>query len=1357
MNDPTNRLTNYFRLLHSDDAGPPPKDELDGLLRDWHQEHADLARAQRATILAAVARDADSSRYSAGSVIGRIGRTLTSRVARAAAAIVLVATLATIVLMPTRNAAVADLINVAEGGELTAFSADGDRLGPCPLQHTDVSAEVTGPVSRVTVKQHYANPYPQKIEANYTFPLSHRSAVDSMRITVKSPDGRERVVEAEVKERELARQIYESAKRSGYVASLLEQERPNIFTQSVANIEPGASVTVEISYLEFLSRKDGVYSFDFPMVVAPRYIPGAPTLSPDQLPEGLESRAGIILLGPAEVTVTSVDATLPGSALQSMLTDARPIRTPSPQWMERPAADLGQPVDFVVTYSTGSKEQGQYFDRSGVGQLNGRWFHVNARRSGAGFAADTALVPDASRITPMPTKPTERAGHDVSMRVTIDSGGPAIRAVKSELHDITESDGPRPGSKVIELKSKSTIPNRDFILSWQTDGDAIGEGVLTHMRESGDSTSGGYFAILLDPPARPKAQDIPSRELIFVLDTSGSMSGFPIEKAKEVMSKAVAAMRPADTFNVITFAGDTHVLWPEPRIASEENRRAATDFVEGQRGGGGTEMLKAIETALRPSKQREWMKIKQLVELPADGRMVQVEAPMKDLDGATNTIALGNGKSVRVTFGVSLPSHASSDEAIRMTGRWMTQQGDRVLVVDGAMFARNDVAPNRMVFFLTDGRVGNEGGILQLVRDFAKTTRVFSFGIGNSVNRSLLDGAAREGRGAAEFVTLASSADDAVARLTRRIQSPVLVDIEASFSGVEVFDLLPTVDRIPDLYDEEPLVLLGRYTKPGQGTVTVRGRNGAGPWERTLTLDLTGKSSDKSAIATLWARAKVDQLTAPVAAAIEAGQPPADVKRAVVSLGEGYKIMTPFTSFVAVEKSRVTVGGAPMLVQIPIELPEGTSWKGFFGEGVSPAQWVADGLQDENTTRRSELIKRLRSDATLQWRESEGEAGGVRSEAETSLWFFDKEDALSAGIHRDALSDLPSDQMQLDVRRRLSIVSPASPSAPALPMLGDIPVLDNRFGIPTDGAAGSGMGGGGVSAPFVGHVHSSTTAGNPASPASAAAPSVGLPMPGKRPPTYGKRAPGPGTPDPRPAGSEAAGESPVAAPAPRSLAPEGGSKSGEERTRGTEKQIAPPPHEAKPGSIAPSASDGPQPRNETLSKKDASPPVGDAAGGTNAPGDKEKSETVKGLDAVEKDAPPTQGAVTDKQPRAMPLTPADRDRLARRVDRSLLVVALAAEIDSATALELAKTMRPAIVIDSEGLTQVTSLVKSADEKEFLSVLATLKDAGVRIDASDPSTRLVVMRLGLRDVLRIALLDAIRRVEPFRATAPQSGH
>ena len=622
------------------------------------------------------------------------------------------------------------------GGELQILGDNGVAAGACPLKHTDVTADIVGFVGRVTVKQTFHNPLNRKIEAVYVFPLPQDAAVDDMVMLV----GDRRIV-GQIKEREEAREIYEAAKAAGHVASLLDQERPNIFSQSVANIEPGVEVVIEISYVETLKYADGVFEWVFPMVVGPRYIPGG------------------------------------GSA-------------PAPMTPGR----------------------------------------------------DTPEVPDGSRITPPVVKPGMRAGHDISLTVTIDAGM-QVFDVKSELHEI-DAVGVRPGldSPIrVTLKNQAEIPNKDFILHYRLATDEIGDALLVH-----EDARGRFFTLILQPPRRVVPAQVVPRELIFVLDTSGSMHGFPIDKAKEVMARLIDTMLPANTFNVITFSGDTRVLWEQPRPATKQNVGLAQQFLAGHQGGGGTEMMKAINAAL---------------------------------------VKTRSGQSAQAI---------------------------------------------RVVCFMTDGFVGNDMAIIDAVKQNAGTTRVFSFGIGNSVNRFLLDGMAQAGRGEVEYVPLNGDPEAAMKRFHERVLSPVLTDIEIDWGGLPVADVCPP--RIPDLFSAKPIMVHGRLTAAAGGTITLRGNTGAGAYEDKIEVPWPAQPPNHPAVASLWARAKVADLMMQDFAGLQSGQFPADLKQQITTLGIEYRLMTQFTSFVAVEEMTVTVGGQPTKITVPVEMPDGVSYEGVFGE-----------------------------------------------------------------------------------------------------------------------------------------------------------------------------------------------------------------------------------------------------------------------------------------------------------------------------------------------------------------------------------------------------------------------------------------
>ena len=832
-----------------------------------------------------------------------------------------------------------------DGGRLDAFDENGDEIGPCALEHTDVHAFVSGHIVRVDVEQVFGNPYETPIEAVYTFPLSHRGAVDRMRMTIRS-DGEERIIDGEIEEREQARQMYEEARDAGYVASLLEQERPNIFTQSVANIEPNAEIIISISYVETLEEIDGEYTLVFPTVVGPRYIPGYPA-GGIQLPEGCIARDGIVLRGPAQMTPQGEGNIVVDSDVRK-LEEAVPIERPD--WNpgdEEPILNMA----FKVTYVDGSVEPGAFFANN-TGVVGGRWFCWQQPDPGAPFSPGTDQVPDASKITPMPVRPGTRAGHDISITVEIETGGAEIKQVDAPLHEINEiaptmGKGSK-GRKVFELASKAEIPNRDFVLEWSLGNDGIDESILVHAEAGKDGLVDGHIAIILNPPPRVEDVDVPARELVFVLDTSGSMRGFPIEKAKAVMTKAIDAMRPEDTFNLITFAGDTHILWDAPRPATRENRELATKFLANREGGGGTEMMKAIRAALvQGPGAGSRLDGTELANLPADGRSVRIRIAYAQLaDGA---LRITEELSIPVETSIALPETPGTEGLeVDLDGKWITKEGKRVLVLDKASFVESDDAndaPMRIVVFMSDGYVGNDQAMISEVRKNADTTRVFSFGIGNSVNRYLLDGMAEAGRGAVEYVLLNDKADEAVDRLARRIETPVLIDVSMEFEGIELLDVLPSGKNLPDLYDEKPIVILARYEKPGDGTITLRGRTGSGAWSREVPISLPAEVEAHDVVATLWARAMVDEILNPHLAQLQMGLVDESVEERIVALGKAHSIMTPFTSFVAIEKTRVVSDGKPMLVRIPIELPSGTDWAGFFGNPeADPVDASLEGL-----------------------------------------------------------------------------------------------------------------------------------------------------------------------------------------------------------------------------------------------------------------------------------------------------------------------------------------------------------------------------------------------------------------------------
>ena len=173
-------------------------------------------------------------------------------------------------------------INDVTEGTLLFRTAQPGRFIPAPILKTDVQITVTGIIARTTLRQEFVNPSRVKddwAEGIYVFPLPETAAVDHLRMKIG-----ERTIESQIKERAEAKKVYNQAKREGKPASLVEQERPNIFTISVANIAPGDRIIVEIEYQETVRYNQGTFSLLFPMVIGPRYIPGTPVVIEDQPP-----------------------------------------------------------------------------------------------------------------------------------------------------------------------------------------------------------------------------------------------------------------------------------------------------------------------------------------------------------------------------------------------------------------------------------------------------------------------------------------------------------------------------------------------------------------------------------------------------------------------------------------------------------------------------------------------------------------------------------------------------------------------------------------------------------------------------------------------------------------------------------------------------------------------------------------------------------------------------------------------------------------------------------------------------------------------------------------------------------------
>ena len=589
------------------------------------------------------------------------------------------------------------------------FFIEGDQaVDRLPLARTDVKARVAGVIADVTVTQTYKNEGSRPIHAEYVFPGSTRAAVHGMRMKIG-----ERVVVAKIKEREEASQEFAKAKAAGKSASLLEQDRPNVFRMKVANILPGDVIQVELRYTELLQPTDGIYAFVYPTVVGPRYA-----------------------------------------------SERHAAANPQDSWVQSPYLRQGEAptygFDMNVTLSTGIDLQA----------LSCKSHKVAAQWKGK------------RRVT-----------------VTLD---------ESERHG----------------------GNRDFILSYQLAGEVVQSGLMLF-----EGKHESFFLLMAEPPKRVEPADLPGREYVFIIDVSGSMYGFPLNTAKRLMRDLIGQLRPIDTFNMILFSGGSTQFAPRSVPATYENVQRAIAVLEEQQGGGGTELLSGLRTAM-------------------------------EMEHASGT--------------------------------------------------------SRSFVVITDGYIAGEAEAFQYVRDNLGEANVFSFGIGTSVNRHLVDGIAKAGLGEPFVVTDATDAAFTAQRFREYVSAPVLTDISVDFDGFRAYDIVPA--SVPDVLAERPVLVFGKFAGKPAGTITLHGVGGRGPMTQRFDVAEVGASEENRALSHLWARQRIADLSDfGAVSGVESA------KEEVTALGLRYSLLTKYTSFIAVDETPRSDLGEGEEVKQPLPLPQGVS------------------------------------------------------------------------------------------------------------------------------------------------------------------------------------------------------------------------------------------------------------------------------------------------------------------------------------------------------------------------------------------------------------------------------------------------
>ena len=451
--------------------------------------------------------------------------------------------------------------------------------------------------------------------------------------------------------------------------------------------------------------------------------------------------------------------------------------------------------------------------------------HVQAN-SVSGWASNTALVIDANDITPPQTHSTgSQVSNQFSLALSINAGL-NLQRVHSQTHQINSNHLSQANVDVTLANGQEKMDS-DLVITWQT---VVGETPQTAFFQQ--KFKDAYYSMLMVTPPQVDTNLSLPRDVTFIVDTSGSMSGTSIRQAKQALHDGLTYLSPNDKFNIIEFNSTFSSLFKESQSVTSSSLNLAHNMVDSLKANGGTEML----------------------------------APLK-----------------------------------------------HVLINQ-----KNTTFLNQVVF-ITDGSIGNEAELFNMIKRELKDARLFMVGIGSAPNTFFMSKAAEFGRGTSTIINNVSQVKDKMADMFKKISSPVMRDIVVTWPQTENVEAYPTT--IPDLYNGQPLTVIVKSDAPVTKAL-IQGHLVNTPWQQSLVLKNENKQQTDN-LDTIWARQKVAALMDQ----LRIGDKNNDKTKAdVLKLGLDHSIVTKYTSFIAVEaKPSKPVEQKAKSKAIPNLMPKGST------------------------------------------------------------------------------------------------------------------------------------------------------------------------------------------------------------------------------------------------------------------------------------------------------------------------------------------------------------------------------------------------------------------------------------------------